>query len=62
MLFRSIVDTKEPATASGRGYYTVWSHIQNKRPWEPDYNQYGQIYSGTTDNPLVDISGDGGYA
>ena len=56
-----IVDTKEPATASGRGYYTVWSHIQNKRPWEPAYNQYGQIYSGTTDNPLVDISGDGGY-
>lgn len=27
-----IVDTKEPATASGRGYYNVWSHIQNKRP------------------------------
>ena len=56
-----IVDTKEPATASGRGYYTVWSHIQNKRPWEPAYNPNGQIYSGTTDNPLVDISDQGGY-
>ena len=56
-----IVDLKEPATASGRGYGTVWSHIQNKRPWEAAYNQYGQIYSGTPDNALVDISDDGGY-
>ena len=38
-----IVDTKEPATASGRGYYNVWSHIQNKRPWEPAYNQYDRF-------------------
>lgn len=56
-----IVDLNEPATASGRGYYTTWSHIQNKRPWEPAYNQFGQIYSGTTDNALVDISNEGGY-
>jgi len=56
-----IVDLNEPATASGRGYYTTWSHIQNKKPWEPAYNQFGQIYSGTTDNALVDISNEGGY-
>jgi TonB-linked outer membrane protein, SusC/RagA family/TonB-dependent outer membrane receptor, SusC/RagA subfamily, signature region len=56
-----LVDTKEPATANGRGYYYVWSHIQNKRPMEAAYNPFGQIYSGTTDNPLLDISGNGGY-
>ncbi len=56
-----MVDTKEPATSSGRGYYYVWSHIQNKRPMEAAYNPFGQIYSGTTDNPLLDISKDGGY-
>lgn len=56
-----IVDTDSPATASANGYYTVWSHIQNKRPMEAAYNQYGQIYSGTTDNPLLDISDEGGY-
>lgn len=42
-------------------YYTTWSHIQNKSPKEAAYNLNGQIYSGTTDNPLVDISPDGGY-
>ena len=42
-------------------YSTTWSHIQNKSPLEAAYNQYGQVYSGTTDNPLVDISPDGGY-
>lgn len=56
-----ILDLKEPATANGRGYYTVWSHIQNKLPFEPAYNPFGQIYSGIPDNPLLDISNDGGY-
>ncbi|MFC2323594.1 SusC/RagA family TonB-linked outer membrane protein [Tannerella forsythia] len=56
-----IVNTVEPATTDGRGYYFTWSHIQNKRPMEAAYNPFGQIYSGTTDNPLVDISSDGGY-
>ena len=56
-----IVDFKEPSTANGRGYYTTWSHIQNKKPWEPAYNQFGQIYGGTTDNALIDISNQGGY-
>lgn len=56
-----LVDTKEPATTGGRGMYYIWSHIQNKRPMEAAYNPFGQIYSGTLDNPLLDISGDGGY-
>ena len=56
-----IVDLNEPATASGRGYYTTWSHIQNKRPWEPAYNKLGPIYSGSTDKALGDISNEGGY-
>ena len=42
-------------------YYFVWSHVQNKAPWEPARNPFGQIYSGTTDNPLLDISDEGGY-
>ena len=56
-----IVDLNEPATAGGRGYYNTWSHIQNKSPWEAAYNPFGQIYGGTTDNPLVDISNESGY-
>ncbi|NDV58896.1 TonB-dependent receptor [Bacteroides sp. 519] len=56
-----ILDLNEPATAGGSGYFTIWSHIQNKKPFEPAYNPYGQIYSGTTDNPLLDISENGGY-
>ena len=52
---------KQPATTSGGGYYYVWSHIQNKKPMEVAKNPIGQIYSGTTDNPLLDISSDGGY-
>jgi len=56
-----IVDTDAPATTSGNGNYYIWSHIQNKRPMEAAYNPNGQIYSGTTDNPLLDISDDGGY-
>lgn len=57
-----ILDYVSPATATGSGYGTVWSHIQNRKPYEPGYNPAGQIYSGTTDNPLKDISSDGGYS
>ena len=39
----------------------MWSHIQNHKPFEPAYNPYGQIYSGTTENPVREISNDGGY-
>ena len=43
------------------GYYGVWSHIQNKTPMDIARNPLGQPYSGTTDNPLLDISDKGGY-
>lgn len=56
-----IWDMNEPYSHQGSGYYTTWSHIQNKRPFELAYNKYGQIFSGTNDSPLVDISDDGGY-
>lgn len=56
-----ILKLKEPYTHQGRGYYTTWSHIQNKRPFELGYNKDGQIFSGTNDSPLIDISSDGGY-
>ena len=44
-----------------QGYYQVWSHIQNKTPMNIARNPLGQPYNGTTDNPLLDISEDGGY-
>lgn len=56
-----IWDMTEPNTHQGSGYGTTWSHIQNKRPFELAYNPYGQIFSGTNDSPLVDISDEGGY-
>ena len=56
-----VVNFRDPATASGRGYFNVWSHIQNNTPFTPAYNPFGQIYSGTADNPLLDISNEGGY-
>lgn len=52
---------KQPATVNGGGYYLVWSHIQNKKPMEVAKNPMGQIYGGISDNPLLDISTDGGY-
>lgn len=56
-----IWDIKEPYTHQGRGASFIWSHIQNRRAFELDRNQFGQIFSGTSDNPLIDISSDGGY-
>lgn len=56
-----IVDEERPSVGSASGYYYVFSHVQNKSPMEAAYNPYGQIYSGTPDNPLLDIAEDGGY-
>ena len=42
-------------------YYGVWSHIQNKTPMDIARNPMGQPYYGTTDNPLLDVSDEGGY-
>ncbi|MDE5838095.1 MAG: TonB-dependent receptor [Paramuribaculum sp.] len=52
-----ITNLREPNS----GAYNVWSHIQNKKPMEAAKNPMGQPYSGTVDNPLVDISEEGGY-
>lgn len=53
-----IADRRDPWA----GYYYVWSHVQNKKPWEAAKNPFGQPYSGTVDNALVDISNEGGYS
>ncbi len=52
-----ITDRRDPSSS----YYYVWSHIQNKKPMEVARNPFGQPFSGTTDNPLIDISDEGGY-
>lgn len=52
-----LTDRRDPSSS----YYYVWSHIQNKKPMEVARNPMGQPYSGTVDNPLVDISSEGGY-
>ncbi len=52
-----ITNLHEPNSSN----YYVWSHIQNKKPMEAATNPMGQPYSGTVDNPLVDISDKGGY-
>ncbi len=52
-----LTDLRSPSSS----YYYVWSHIQNKKPMEAARNPFGQPYSGTVDNPLVDISDEGGY-
>lgn len=52
-----VTDRRDPSSS----YYYVWSHIQNKKPMELARNKFGQPYSGTVDNPLVDISTEGGY-
>lgn len=53
-----ITNLREPNSSN----YYVWSHIQNKKPMEAATNPMGQPYSGTVDNPLVDISDEGGYS
>lgn len=54
-------DMMEPNTHQGSGSWVIWGHVMQKEPYLLGYNQYGQIFSGTTDNPLVDISSEGGY-
>lgn len=51
-----LTDRRDPSAS----YYYVWSHIQNKRPMEIARNPMGQPFA-TPDNPLIDISSDGGY-
>ena len=48
-------------STTGGDYGSVWSHIQNKLPWENAYNQYGQL-NNIPDNPLAEISPEAGYS
>ena len=43
------------------GYYYVFSHIQDKWPGQVARNPFGQPYGQTVDNPLINISDEGGY-
>lgn len=52
-----IVKQRDPSSS----YYYVWSHIQNTKPYQAARNPMGQPYGGTPDNPLLDISDQGGY-
>ncbi|CDN31110.1 SusC/RagA family TonB-linked outer membrane protein [Mucinivorans hirudinis] len=59
-------ETRAPLNTTAPGgidnyYYYVFGHVQNKSPEQNGLNPFGQIYSGTTDNPLAEMSADGGY-
>ncbi|WP_373828868.1 SusC/RagA family TonB-linked outer membrane protein, partial [Bacteroides heparinolyticus] len=56
-----LVKSREPLSTTGGNYYSVWSHIQNKLPWENAYNQYGQL-NNIPDNPMAEISSEAGYS
>lgn len=49
-----------PYTSTSSGYGSVFSHIQNKSPFDIGLNKYGLIYN-NTDNPIAETSSDGGY-
>lgn len=52
-----------PTASSGiDGYYNaVFGHIQNKTPMQIGTTPEGLLYSGTTDNPLAEMSPQAGY-
>ena len=56
-----LTKSREPLSTTGGDYGSVWSHIQNKLPWENAYNQYGQL-NNIPDNPLAEISPEAGYS
>lgn len=56
-----ITKSREPYSGTGGNYTSVWSHIQNKLPWENAYNQYGQL-NNIPDNPMAEISPEAGYS
>lgn len=55
-----ISDRIEPSTHFGTGYYYTFGHIQNKKPMQLAYNQYGQIFQ-LGDHPLAELSPLAGY-
>lgn len=52
---------RQPATHQGTGMWMIWSHIASLKPYELAYNKDGQIFSGSVNSPLIDLSSDGGY-
>lgn len=52
--------TTHPYTSSAEGYYQVFSHINDKMPNIPGYNQFGLPYQ-TNDNPVSETAEDAGY-
>lgn len=55
-----VQETTHPYTSTSNSYYNVFSHIQNKKPWDLAQNSFGDIYA-ASDNPLAETSKDGGY-
>lgn len=53
-----LTESHEPMSNS---YYYIWSHIQNTKPMQVAKNPMGQPFAGTPDNPLRDLSTEGGY-
>ena len=56
-----LTKSRQPLSTTGGSYGSVWSHIQNKLPWENAYNQYGQL-NNIPDNALAEISPEAGYS
>ncbi len=44
------------------GYYAIFSHIQNKRPSQLAYNEFGLPSNNTVDNPAVELDPKSGYS
>lgn len=55
-----LTKSTEPSTHFGTGYYSVWSHLQNKKPMELALNEYGQLYQ-ISDNPIAEVMPGAGY-
>jgi TonB-linked SusC/RagA family outer membrane protein len=55
-----IQKTEHPYSSSASGYWHIFGHIQNKKPWELARNKHGLVYN-IGDNPLREISEDNGY-
>lgn len=49
-----------PYTSTANGYYTVFSHINDKSPKIPGVNNFGLPYN-VTDNPVAETASDAGY-
>lgn len=51
-----------PNSSTANNYGAIYSHIQNKKPSQLAYNEFGLPSINTTDNPAVELSPLSGYA